>query len=225
MPITTDNQGRDTSDLQAAVGRLDGKVELLMRGTGWQPDILLTVVNGTQVVLKDFSQRGLLARTLGGILVRREDSAYRRLTGIPGLPRCFGRVGNCGLLIEYIEGVSVSDLVKDQSLPSAFFSQLYDIVDRIHAAGVAHGDLKRRKNLLVTHEDEVFLIDFAASWQRGRCWSILRNWFFRQVCQVDRNAVAKLKYCHAPDLLTSEEEQALQYPTRLERCVRRLFGR
>ena len=225
MRTAINNQERDGGGLPVALVAAGGEAEPLIRGTGWQPDIWLVSVHGRKAILKDYSQRGLLARVLGGILVRREESAYRRLAGIPGIPLGLGRMGRLGLLTEYIHSKSVADIVESQSLPPAFFVQLYDIIQSIHAAGVAHGDLKRRRNLLVTNEDTVFIIDFAASWQKGGRWDIGRNWLFRQVCQVDWNAVAKLKYCHAPDLLTSEEEQALQYPTRLERCVRRLFGR
>ncbi len=198
---------------------------LIQAGRGWQPDVYLVTVNGQRAVLKDYSRRGPLARWVGAFLLRREHAAYRRLNGVAGVPKTFGLHGRYGLLIEFIEGHIVSEYVETNTLPPIYFAQLREVIDNMHAAGVTHGDLKRRKNLMITPDHQPYLIDFAAAWWRGGKWNVLRNWLFRQMCQIDRNALAKLKRRHAPELLTDEERAALENPTRLERWARKLLGR
>ncbi|MCS6859341.1 MAG: hypothetical protein NZT92_03345 [Abditibacteriales bacterium] len=198
---------------------------LLQSGCGWQPDVYLVTVNGQRAVLKDYSRRGPLVRWVGAFLLRREHAAYRRLNGIVGVPKTFGWRGRYGLLIEFIEGEIVSKYVETNPLPPIYFERLRAVIDSMHAAGVTHGDLKRRKNLIITPDHQPYLIDFAAAWWRGGRWNFLRNWLFRQMCQVDRNALAKLKRRHAPQLLTDEERATLDNPTGLERWARRLLGR
>jgi predicted Ser/Thr protein kinase len=198
---------------------------LIQAGRGWQPDVYLVTVNGQRAVLKDYSQRGPLVRFVGAFLLRREQAAYRRLNGVAGVPKTFGLHGRYGLLIEFIEGYIVSEYVETHTLPPIYFERLRSVIDHMHAAGVAHGDLKRRKNLMTTPDHQPYLIDFAAAWWRGGRWNFPRNWVFRQMCQVDRNALAKLKRRHAPELLTDEERAALENPTGLERWARKLLGR
>jgi len=198
---------------------------LLIEGRGWQPDIYLVRRADGLAVLKDYSRRGPLVRLVGAFLIRRENAAYQRLKGVTGVPQGLGRVGRLGLLTEFVDAELVTKYVETRKLPAEYFERLYELLQRIHAAGVAHGDLKRRRNLMITRDFQPYIIDFAASWCKGPKWNLLRNWFFRQVCQVDRNAVAKLKWRHAPHLLTEEERNALNNGTFLERSVRILFGR
>jgi tetraacyldisaccharide 4'-kinase len=197
----------------------------IQTGCGWQPDVSLVTVNGRRAVLKDYSRRAPLVRLVGAFLLRREQEAYRRLSDVAGVPKSFGLQGRCGLLTEFIEAELVTKFVETKTLPPIYFERLRALIDALHAAGVAHGDLKRRKNLMITANHQPYLIDFASAWWQGGRWNVLRNWLFRQMCQIDRNALAKLKRRHAPDLLTEEERAGLEHPTGLERWARRLLGR
>lgn len=201
------------------------KYQLLQSGQRWQPDIYLTSVDGSRAVLKDYSRRGLVARWWGAILVRREEAAYGRLREVEGVPKAFGRHGRYGLLTEFIDAKLVTKFVEKGPLPSVYFDRLYAVVGAIHSAGVAHGDLKRRKNLMITDDHRPYIIDFASAWWKGRRWNLPRNWLYRQMCRIDGNAVAKLKARHGLDQLTPKEQAALDNPTGLERFVRRMFGR
>jgi tRNA A-37 threonylcarbamoyl transferase component Bud32 len=197
---------------------------LLHAGRGLQPDVYRAQVNGKPAVLKDYSQRGWSGRLLGWLITRRERHAYRLLQNVQGVPALYGRFGAFGLMTEYVEG-ALANAFEPGELPQVFFERLSALVERLHAAGVAHGDLKRKKNIIVTADFEPYLIDFAASFTRGERWNFARNWLFEQMCRIDGNGVAKLKRRLSPEWLTEEERHNLTHPTVLERLARRLLGR
>jgi len=199
-------------------------VEMLRQGRGWGGDLRLLRVNGRLVVMKDFGHRPVLVRLLGRFLISREAAAYERLRGERGVPRFWGRFGAYALLYEYVPGRLGNEFSRGELSPR-FFQKLSDLVDRLHARGVAHGDLKRRTNILVGPDEEPVLIDFAAAIVDGSPWNPFGRWLFRQICQVDRNGIAKLKQRLAPELVTPEEHHAFHHPTFLERLARRLLGR
>ena len=87
----------------------------------------------------------------------------------------------------------------------------------MHDAGVAHGDLKRKKNILVGPAEQPYVIDFGiavvADDRRGFLFDLVR--------QVDRNAWIKHKYRgRTKDIAT--EDAPLYKPMRSERLMRLL---
>jgi len=95
----------------------------------------------------------------------------------------------------------------------------------MHAAGVAHADLKRRGNILVSAAGDPILVDFGSAVLRrpgGGWWNRL---LFHQACRMDLNAWVKLKYRREYDRLTPEDRVYYQ-PTAIEgiaRAVRRVW--
>jgi hypothetical protein len=206
---------------------LDGPpdIKLLKAGRGFHPDIWLTRFEGEPAIVKDYGRRPIWVRwTLGRWVTRREYCAYRLLQGIEGIPRLYGRIGPYGIALEYL-GESRASACRPQQLPLGFFERLSTLVDAIHARGVAHGDLKRQTNILVTPHLEPYLIDFGASFVRGAPWNVVNRWIFHQLCRIDRNGIAKLKRRIAPEWLTPEEQQSLTHPPLLERVGRRALKR
>ena len=61
-----------------------------------------------------------------------------------------------------------------------------------HAAGVAHGDLKRKDNVLVAAGERPVVIDFGTAVQRNG--SLPDQLFFRLIRRFDYNAWIKAKY-------------------------------
>ena len=94
----------------------------------------------------------------------------------------------------------------------------------MHARGVAHGDLKRRSNLLLTPDGKIYLIDFAASLVSAP-FSPLKNWLQKQLALVDDKSLPRLKKFVAPELLTDDDRSKLETPTALERWARKLLNR
>jgi len=207
------------SDLPAATTRV------VHGAKGLRPDVRVIRLDGGLAVLKDYAEcPTLLREVLGRWLARREFGAYRQLRGVPGIPQAYGMLDAYAFACEYIEGTCGSLFHRDE-LPREFFHRLTRLVEIIHERGIAHGDLKRRRNIVVDAGFRPYLIDFASAVPRRPAWNTFGNWIFHQLCQVDFNAVAKLKRRVAPHWLTPAEAGGLLFPTFLERWAKRVLGR
>ena len=118
------------------------------RGTWGKADILLVEKEGGKAIVKDFGRKILPIRWYGRWQIRREASIYRRLSGIPGVPRYFGRIGKNAMAIEFIDGERISHW-KRRELPPALFSRLWALIEAIHSRGIVHIDLRKRDNILI----------------------------------------------------------------------------
>jgi len=125
-------------------------------------------------------------------IIRRERSIYARLEGLPGIPRCHGLVAGRYLVLDYMEGESFRAAQARLDPAHPFFERLREIIEAVHARGVAHTDLKRKDNLLVQAGDTPCIVDFGAAMVRGG--NPLSHGLFRIARQFDRNAWVKLKY-------------------------------
>jgi hypothetical protein len=86
----------------------------------------------------------------------------------------------------------------------------------MHHRGVAHNDLAREPNWLVTPEGMPALIDFQLAWcdaSRGR--------LFRLMAREDLRHLLKHKRSYCPERLTARQRRLLAEPTLLARAWRR----
>lgn len=151
-------------------------------------------------------------------MIRRESVVYQRLDGIPGVPRCFG-LSEGRLLLEFIDGRPLRLCAGELPDREAFFAALLDILRATHAAGVAHADMKRKDNILVTPDGRPYLIDFGSAVVSAKGRGGWRRWLFGQACQIDLNAWIKHKYLgRYTDL--NEADALIFKPTRIERLAR-----
>ena len=78
--------------------------------------------------------------------------------------------GQCFISMEYVEGRSLKDLVRDQTLPMervfAAALQIGEGLKAAHAKGVVHRDIKS-DNIKVTAEGLVKIMDFGLAKLRG----------------------------------------------------------
>ncbi len=191
---------------------------------GYQGAVYLRGTGVDRRVIKQ-AMGGRIAHWLRLAMLRRECKAYGRIVGISGIPRCFGLQADGSLMLEFMAGEAYRESVpalKDRDL---FFRRLKEQILALHAAGIAHADLKRRGNLLISPDGEPILLDFGSSVIQkpdGGWWN---RFLFRQACRMDLNAWVKLKYRRRYDLLAPEDLQHYQ-PTGLEdaaRVVRRAW--
>ena len=166
--------------------------------------------------IKEPSGRGLL-RALSQAAIRREARVYRRLRGIPGIPRCFGCLNDRYLVLEHVPGTTLDALEGELADRTQFFARLLETLLAMHDAGVAHGDLKRKKNILVGPREQPFVIDFGIAVTTAD----RRGFLFDLVKQVDRNAWIKHKYRGRMKAI-STEDAPLYKPMRSERLMRLL---
>jgi len=109
---------------------------------GTRPDLKLIDLGGRHAVLKDYRHSDpLFGNIIAPILIRRERGALLKLQRVEGAPALLGSIDRHALLMEHVEGTTLRDVSGDV-LGSAFFAQLEDLIRRIHAAGVAHCDLR-----------------------------------------------------------------------------------
>lgn len=137
--------------------------ELLSRGGWGNPDVLLVESATGPVVVKDFApRRWLVRRWLGPWLLRREARAYRRLAGIPAVPRLLGWLDASAIVLEFRPGVYLSRGLAGR-LPPEFVENLEAAIREIHGRGVVHLDLRHRSNVLAGRDGRPVVIDFASA--------------------------------------------------------------
>jgi predicted Ser/Thr protein kinase len=186
-------------------------------GRGYQASVHLYSAAGRDVVVKK-PHRSAALGWLWRHLVQREQRVYERLDGIAGIPRSYGLVGGESLALEYFSGPSLrahEDALTDRE---AFFARLLATLKAMHAAGVAHGDLKRKDNVIVTADETPYVVDFGIAALRAPS-----GWFnrlvFDTVRQMDYNAWVKLKYRGRGNDL-SAADAPLYRPLLIERVAR-----
>jgi hypothetical protein len=191
------------------------RVRIHQKGRWGKADILLVETDQGKAIVKNFGGKIPPVRWYGRWQIRREASIYRRLSGITGVPRYFGRIGKNAMAIEFIEGERISHW-KRRDLPPALFVRLRELIEQIHSRGIVHIDLRKRDNILVNAAGEVFIIDFNASF-RFTQGSAGARWLFPALCKIDHFGFLKWKTVLAPSLLSDEERNAFQRMTFLRR--------
>ena len=180
-------------------------VTLVRRGGWGKADIKAVSSPGDEAILKDFADKAWPVRLLGRRQIVREIRALTRLQGIEGVPACYGEAGRLGVLLQRIQGERITRWCHTRPLEAQpMFARLVRLVDAIHARGVAHIDLRKRDNILITADGRPYVIDFNASFcfQPG---SLAARWIFPLLRRIDTSAVLKWKARLAPDLLTRDE--------------------
>lgn len=183
---------------------------------GYQGAVHVVGSGSGRRVIKSPMGRGLAYR-VRRFMLRREYAAYLRLGEVEGVPRCHGLQADGSLVLEYVEGEPFRESAEFLRDRPRYFRELLGIIQAIHAAGVAHGDLKRRGNVLVSPGGSPVLLDFGSAILRGR--GPVGRMLFRQACRMDLNAWVKLKYRRRYDAI-SPEDAACYQPTWVEAAAR-----
>lgn len=184
-------------------------------------DILLWDRPPDRLAIKDYAARpAWLRHSLGRILIRREVEAYRRLQGVQGTPRLAGRIDAFAFAVEFIPGKDLSHF-KPGGVPGSFFRLLLDLLDRVHRAGVAQGDLHHR-DVLVAPGPTPFLVDFSTAVFLRPGSGPLGRRLFGMACGADYRAALKLARRFAPGSLTADEAFALDHPPAWYRYGKRM---
>jgi serine/threonine protein kinase len=196
--------------LRGEMGRSAG--ELL--GSGYQAIVHRYRGPFGDIVVKSPHDKGVLA-WLARRAIKRESDVYARLDGVPGIARSWGLLDDRHLVLEYVGGPSLRRSEKQLQDRQAFFAALLATIEMMHSAGVAHGDLKRKDNILVGPGERPYVIDFGIARLRKRSSGPVFEW----VRQMDYNAWTKLKYGRRLENL-SADDAARYRPLWLERAAR-----
>lgn len=152
-------------------------------------EVFLLEDDGRRVVVKTLATPPLFLRRLfGGALLRREGRMLARLRGTPGVPDLIEATRET-LVVEHRPGKSLFER-RLRGIPQAMAGRIEQALAAFHASGFAHGDIGRR-DVLVTREGDVSIVDFATAVGPGSpplLWRLLLPvWRWR-----DRARVAKL---------------------------------
>ena len=131
-------------------------------------------------------------------LAMHEQRILSRLTGVEGVPRPIGFEGE-RFYRTWIEGRPVYEA---RDLPPEFWDALLALVGEIHQAGVAHDDLAKEANVLVTPDGRPAVIDFQVAALRD----VVGDRVFEWLCREDRRHVLKHKRVHCLRALRPSEE-------------------
>ena len=171
-------------------------------GRGYQCHTLLYRDAERSLVVKAPLGRGLAAFVRRRML-QNEYAAYGRLSGLPGLPACHGFLKKRFLVLEFIDGVPIGEAcITDRDF---FFNTLLQRIKNMHRAGVAHGDLKKKDNILVVDGRDPILLDFGVAVIRKAGPTPLNRYLYSLFKKFDYNAYVKLKYRKRTDLISAAD--------------------
>ncbi len=189
-------------------------------GASNQGEVRRFQLNGHDLAIKAPKGRGLIwhARRAG---LRHEYRAYQRIKGISGLPVCHGLYQQRWLILDFVPGTPFRESVLTDH--ERFFARLLEIIQAMHARGVAHGDLKRKDNLLIDPSGDPIIMDLGAAIVRKSGWHPLNHRLFNFMRQTDLNAWVKLKYA-GYEGVSAHDSQYLKRSV-LERVLTRLRQR
>lgn len=172
-------------------------------GTVWRDQ-----ERGRQFVLRDTSAARWWLAWLARRLCRREARALARLDGFPGTPRLLADDAR-GLRREWIEGRPMQ-VARPRN--ADYYRAARRLVSALHRRGVAHNDLAKETNWLVTPTGQPAIVDFQlalVSRRRGR--------LFRSLAREDLRHLLKHKRSYCPERLTARERRILARPAPVSR--------
>jgi RIO-like serine/threonine protein kinase len=164
------------------------------------------------VACRDTGEARWWARPASRWLAAREARALRALAGDPAFPELLAWDGR-RLLRSRIEGATMAEA---RPRDPAYFRAALRALAHMHRRGVAHNDLAREPNWLVTPDGGAAIIDFQLAWRdaaRGR--------LFRLMAREDLRHLLKHKRSYCPGRLTARERALLATPSLAARAWRR----
>jgi len=171
---------------------------------GYQGHVYLYEGKGQRLILKAPIGWGV-GRLIRRAMLRNEYRVYSKLSGVNGVPRCYGLLDGRYLVLECIDGVPVRRAqITDRRV---FFEALLNLIKALHKAGVAHGDLKKKDNLLVVEGQTPCVIDFGVAIIRKPGFAPLNRYLYDLASKFDFNAWVKLKYDRKFESISDEDRQ------------------
>jgi predicted Ser/Thr protein kinase len=189
--------------------RADEDIDLVqLTNQGHQGIAFKVLIDGQSFLIKRTNKIGALTRHVSEHFIQHEYKIYQRLEGIAGIPKCYGLTDDGSLILEYIDGNSYREKEHILENRGQFFVDLLALILSIHEAGVSHGDLKRKDNILIGANNQPYLIDFGTAMSLHSRGQLIKRWLYNFSKQTDLNAWIKHKYFRQYDQI---EEDDLTY--------------
>ena len=172
---------------------------------------LLESAQGQKRVVRDTGAALWWLAGLARHLARRERRALETLAGLDGIPRLLGAAGG-QIERAWIEG---QPMQLARPADPKYYREALHLLRRLHARRVAHNDLAKEPNWLVTPEGLPALVDFQLALVAPR-----RGRLFRMLAHDDLRHLLKHKRTYLPHRLTAREKRILAQPSLLSRIWR-----
>jgi predicted Ser/Thr protein kinase len=169
--------------------------------------LLISGPNG-QYILRDARAARPWVRPLARWLISREARALAVLEGLDGTPSLLETQAS-SLRRSYLEGDAMQIA---RPTDAAYFRSAAKLLRRLHRLGIAHNDLAKEPNWLVTPGGEPAILDFQMASFRPQ-----RDFLFRILAREDIRHLLKHKRTYRPDLLSKREQRILDNPAVISR--------
>jgi predicted Ser/Thr protein kinase len=186
--------------------RSDEDIDLVrLTNQGHQGIAFKVLVDEQFFLIKRTNKIGVFTRRVSKHFIQHEYKIYQRLEGIAGIPKCYGLSDDGSLILEYIDGDSYREKEYTLENRDQFFIDLLALILSIHEAGVSHGDLKRKDNILIGEKNQPYLIDFGAAMSLNSKNQFIKRWLYNFSKQTDLNAWIKHKYFRQYNEITKDD--------------------
>lgn len=201
--------------------------DTLKKKRSYGPDVKVISMNGDLVVEKTYRDRGALVRIMGIFLISWERFIYAKIQGINGIPQLIPGPDRYSLMTGYLGGKNLREY--NGSAGQAYFTALADLIEKIHARGVVHLDLRNRRNYGIDDHGDPYLVDFASGLYLPCAKTVVKV-----LAIIDWMGYAKVKQRLRPDLITARENRllglgnmlsALWLPTKALRFINNMLKR
>jgi hypothetical protein len=186
--------------LQAAISKLLKK-DIFGR-------VSLEMLGHDRVVTRDVRGSRWWARWAARWMMSREASALAVLDGLPGIPRLIRRDRD-KLHRSWLEG---EPMHRSRPTDIRYFRDAARLLRQMHRRGIAHNDLAKEPNWIVTSTGQPAVVDFQLAFHAPR-----RGRLFRQLAREDLRHLLKHKRTYCAPHLTCREKRILANPAPLSR--------
>ncbi len=171
-------------------------------------EIWLCRANGNAYIERRVDRARPWARWLANWLARREGKALLLAQGISGVPE----------LLHYADSRLRRELIPGEPMQEArprdpdYYRESLRLLRRLHQRGIAHNDLAKEPNWLVTDLGAPALVDFQLA-----SISTRRGLWFRALAREDIRHLLKHKRTYCPDRLSARQKAILANKAPLSR--------
>jgi serine/threonine protein kinase len=171
--------------------------------SGYQGKILLYENDSEHLVIKVPHGSGLI-KYIHTLMLRHENRVYQNLSDFTDSPKCYGMINNKYLVLEHINGHSIRE--QRPANEEIYFKKLFELIEQMHTLHVAHADLKRKDNLLVTDGDQPCIIDFGTAITQKTGFHPINHYLYKLSKRFDYNAWVKHKYHDKMDTISDADK-------------------
>lgn len=167
--------GRADPPSPVTVGGTEYTLSDALKHDSWAATAVYASASGHKIICKfNRTQPAIISlRWLGRRLARRESQFLKRLAHLDRVPDDLGPVSTGGQILPnavaraFIAGEAWRSA---RQVDAPFFAELRELLDRVHATGMAYVDLHKRENIIVDTEGHPHLIDFQVCLGVGDRW-------------------------------------------------------